>query len=230
MITEKTCSKCDEVLPVVRFHKDSRTKDGYHALCKTCRRGDKKKRRAKVMINPDLKIWLTEFRRVCVCAVCGDAPTLGKVKTVDEARAALRASLPRCRKHQDVSTLKMRLREKAWKRDVEQVIQQIDIYHDITVSVKRFPHDHKREGADRWLKGFRDDATDELVDLMKDYFERTIDPEVKELVAERHTVVTNYKKKQIAYMEDSIEKMTDDLRAKLGSEDADINALDLIVR
>jgi len=36
-VTMKTCSKCKKEMPFSEFHKDSRTKSGYRAYCKTCR-------------------------------------------------------------------------------------------------------------------------------------------------------------------------------------------------
>lgn len=33
----KYCSQCKQKLPISKFHKDSKTKDGLHGLCKQCR-------------------------------------------------------------------------------------------------------------------------------------------------------------------------------------------------
>lgn len=34
----KTCSKCDEEMPVTAFHRNKATRDGHHTVCKPCRR------------------------------------------------------------------------------------------------------------------------------------------------------------------------------------------------
>lgn len=218
IVSEKTCRTCGVMKPLTGFQKESKAKDGYKATCRSCRSVSKKPTTEKVGIKPELKVWMQEFERTCACAECGKTPVLPNVKTVAEARDALRASVPRCNDHQGVLTLKTKLRARTWPQNVSGTIAYIDFLHDITVVLKNFPHEAKRDGAKDWLAGRRDTLTEEMVDLLHERFERTLDLDTRAVLNEAFPMVSQRQQRKIAGIELSADAIDEKRAAVMGDE------------
>lgn len=84
MVTEKLCNKCNRVLPVFNFHKDSTCRDGYKNQCKACRRKDDTMPKWQPPKPIDMEIWTKQYERLTNTTYCGT-----KLKNLEQAKIAI---------------------------------------------------------------------------------------------------------------------------------------------
>lgn len=63
IITEKKCSACGKVKPIIEFYKDKHNKNGYTNACKECRMVYLKKYRSNPKNKEKIKVYESEYRK-----------------------------------------------------------------------------------------------------------------------------------------------------------------------